>query len=410
MASLECSEAKTESSVLDRAVWIVVAGATVVSIAMGVRQSFGLFVGPFSSEHGIPITTFALAVAIQNLVWGLAQPIAGAVADRRGAVGVIAAGGFFFSAGVGLTALGGNAAAALIGTGVLVGLGLSCTTFAVVLGVVGRAVDPAKRGMALSLASAGGSLGQVGIVPMAQRMIDSAGVETALLTLCAIAFAMAPLALAFVKAEKPVLAPRAEPEQSIVQAIVEAAGHSGFLFLTAGFFVCGFQLAFISTHLPGYLETCALPASLGAVALAVIGLFNILGTWACGALAGRVPYKTILAVLYAVRGVAITAFLFAPKTDVSVIAFAVAMGVTWLATVPMTSGLIAQIFAPRYLGTLFGLCFLNHQVGSFFGSWMGGWVFEATGSYDLIWVLTAGAGFVATALHLPINDRALRTA
>lgn len=395
--------------ILDKALWIIIAGASAIAIAMGVRQTFGLFLGPFSTDHGIPVTTFAFAVAVQNLVWGLGQPVAGAIADRQGAGRVVSLGGLLYGAGLVLTGMGGDHAwAVIVGSGVMIGLGLSCTTFAVVLGVVGRAVALSKRSVALGIASAGGSLGQVGIVPMAQKAMDGFGVDAAILGLSLIAFVIVPLAFPLAGTPKEPSQGAAEGEsQSATQAIALAGRHSGFLYLTAGFFVCGFQLAFIGTHLPGYLTTCSLPAALGATAFAVIGFFNMVGTWACGGLGARFRFKNLLSILYTARGLAILLFLWAPKSEASVLVFATVMGLTWLGTVPLTSGLVAQIFGPRYLGTLFGLCFLNHQIGSFFGAWLGGYLFDTLGSYDLIWILTGIAGFVAGLLHMPINDRAI---
>lgn len=397
------------ATILDKVFWIVIAGACAIAVAMGVRQTFGLFLGPFSTDHGIPITTFAFAVAVQNLVWGLGQPVAGAIADSHGAGRVVSFGGLLYGAGLVLTGIGGDHAwAVIVGSGVLIGLGLSCTTFAVVLGVVGRAVSPSKRSVALGLASAGGSLGQVGIVPMAQSGLDGFGVDATILGLSLVAFLIVPLALPLAGTpKKPSQVPEAGESLSATQTMALAGRHSGFLYLTAGFFVCGFQLAFIGTHLPGYLTTCSLPAALGATAFAVIGFFNMVGTWACGGLGARFRFKNLLSILYVVRGLAILLFLWAPKSEASVLIFATVMGLTWLGTVPLTSGLVAQIFGPRYLGTLFGLCFLNHQIGSFFGAWLGGYLFDTLGSYDLIWVLTGIAGFVAGLLHMPINDRTI---
>ena len=411
MYDIPIAVAVASKTIRDKIFWIIVAGASVIAIAMGVRQTFGLFLGPFSADHGIPITTFAFAVAVQNLVWGLGQPVAGAIADSHGAGRVVSLGGLLYGAGLVLTGIGGDVWAAIVGTGVLIGLGLSCTTFAVVLGVVGRAVSPSKRSVALGLASAGGSLGQVGIVPMAQNAIDGFGVDAAMLGLSLVAFLIVPLALPLVgRPKKSSQGPEAGVSLSATQTMALAGRHSGFLFLTAGFFVCGFQLAFIGTHLPGYLTTCSLPAALGATAFAVIGFFNMVGTWACGGLGVRFRFKSLLSILYVIRGLAILLFLLAPKGEASVLIFATVMGLTWLGTVPLTSGLVAQIFGPRYLGTLFGLCFLSHQIGSFFGAWLGGYLFDTLGSYDLIWVLTGIAGFVAGILHMPINDRTIEPA
>ena len=261
-----------------------------------------------------------------------------------------------------------------------------------------------------AIASLGMASGIGGFIafPYTHLLMDLAGWKLSLLLLAATTAAVMPLAWSL--AGKPGAVAGTTDTQSLGGAIKEAFTHPSYLLLVTGFFVCGFQLAFIGTHLPGYLTTCSLPAALGATAFAVIGFFNMIGTWACGGLGARFRLKYLLALLYTVRGLAILLFLLAPKGEASVLVFAAVMGLTWLGTVPLTSGLVAQIFGPRYLGTLFGLCFLNHQIGSFFGAWLGGYLFDTQGSYDPIWILTGIAGFVAGILHMPINDRAIDAA
>jgi predicted MFS family arabinose efflux permease len=281
---------------------------------------------------------------------------------------------------------------------------VSCTTFAVILTSVGRVATPEHRSMAMGLASAGGSFGQFALVPATQLLSEASGLSVALLALAVLMVAVSPLGLVLDR-RRGVPAGGPPPlAYSLSDVLALACRHRGYILLTLGFFTCGFQLAFIATYLPGYLVLCNMPAGLGATALALIGLFNMFGTWACGWLGGRVRQQYVLGWLYLVRGLAIAVFFFLPKTDVSVLAFAAIMGLTWLGTVPLTSGLVAKIFGTEHLGTLFGICFLSHQIGSFLGAGVGGVVYDLTGSYTLLWIATALAGLVAALLHFPIND------
>jgi MFS family permease len=383
----------------------VVSGALVLSAAMGVRQTFGLFVGPFAFDGGLPVTVIAFAIALHNLVWGVAQPFAGAAADRYGAAPVVAVGAVTYAAGLALAALAPSGAVLVLGMGLLVGIGISCTTFAVVLTAVGRAASPEKRSMAMGLVSAGGSLGQVLMLPLAQTVMGFSGISASLLVLALVMIAAAPLGLVLDRRASAASPSQEPPASSLREALAQAYRHRGYRLLTLGFFTCGFQLAFIGTHLPGYLSLCHMPIGLGATALAVIGLFNMVGSWACGWLGGRFRQQHVLGWLYLIRAVAIGVFLLLPTTGTSVVVFAAVMGLTWLGTVPLTSGFVARVFGTRHLGTLFGVCFLSHQVGSFLGAWLGGVVLDATGSYTLIWVATAAAGVMAAMLNFPINDR-----
>ncbi|VVE73373.1 MFS transporter [Pandoraea anapnoica] len=409
------------ASLQGRVTLIILAGALVLSAAMGTRQTFGLFINPFSYDRGVPVTLVAFAIALHNLVWGFAQPFAGAMADRHGPAPVVAFGAFAFAAGLAMAALAPSGVWLVIGLGVLVGLGISCTTFGVVLPAVSRAVTPERRTMAMGLVSAGGSLGQVALVPVAQGLRETYGVSTSLFVLALVLCCAAPLGLFMTmsRRSKPTPGnaaptPSAQPAKSddgehvsLREVLRQARSHRGYQLLTLGFFTCGFQLAFIATHLPGYLLMCHMPVGLGATALALIGLFNMLGSWACGWLGGRYRQHHVLGWLYLVRGAAIALFFVLPKTDTSVVIFAAVMGLTWLGTVPLTSGLVAKVFGTRHLGTLFGVCFMSHQVGSFLGAWLGGFVLDVTGSYNLIWAATAILGAVAAALHFPINDESI---
>ena len=382
----------------------IVAASLIGSASMGARQTFGLLVEPLSVERGFALTTVAFAIALHNLVWGVAQPFAGAAADRFGPGPVVAFGALLLSAGLALAGLATSSVMLVVGIGVLFGMGVSCTSFGVVLTAVGKAARPEHRSTAMGLASAGGSLGQVMLVPYAQGLSALSGTAAALLGLAAFALMVAPLGfrLSGRSAGEP-QAP-AEPVLPTRAAVLQALGDHGFGLLAIGFFTCGFQLAFIVTHLPTYLGMCGMSASAGAMALALIGLFNMVGSWGCGWLGGRFRQRNVLAVLYALRGVTILAFVMAPKTGFSVGLFAAAMGVMWLGTVPLTMGVVARIFGVHHLGTLFGICFLGHQIGSFAGSWAGGLVLQATGSYMPIWIATAAAGFAAAILHVSIRD------
>jgi predicted MFS family arabinose efflux permease len=389
---------------LARGTLVVIAGALILSAAMGVRQTFGLFIGPFSFDRGLPVTLIAFAIALHNLVWGIAQPFAGAAADRYGAAPVVAFGSAVFALGLGVAALAPTGLMLVVGMGFLVGVGISCTSFGVVLTAVGRSASPEKRSMAMGVASAGGSLGQVLMVPLAQSVSQISGLSASLLTLAFLILLAAPLGIFLDGRSNSANAREEAPPLPLQRALQQALHHRGYCLLTLGFFTCGFQLAFIATHLPGYLSLCHMPIGLGATALALIGLFNMVGSWSCGWLGGRFRQQHELGWLYLIRGIAIGAFFLLPKTELSVVIFAAAMGLTWLGTVPLTSGLVAKVFGTTHLGTLFGICFLSHQIGSFLGAWLGGFVLDLTGSYSLVWGATAAAGFLAAMLHFPIND------
>ena len=392
--------------------WALIgAAALILSAAMGVRQTFGLFIGPFSFDRGLPVTLIAFAIALHNLVWGFAQPFAGAAADRYGAAPVVAMGAATFAAGLALAAAATSGWMLVIGLGLLVGIGISCTSFGVVLATVGRVASPHTRSVAMGLASAGGSLGQVLMVPFAQTVRVHAGVPASLYALAFVLLLAAPLGIVLDRASRRSKASVYASASSETHAmplretLAYASRHRGYRLLTLGFFTCGFQLAFIATHLPGYLMLCHMPVGLGATALALIGFFNMIGSWGCGWLGGRWRQHHVLAWLYLIRGGTIALFVLLPTTSVSVVIFAAVMGLTWLGTVPLTNGLIAKVFGTRHLGTLFGVVFLSHQLGSFLGAWLGGYVFDTTGSYSLIWGATAVAGLVAALLHFPIDDR-----
>jgi len=387
---------------------VLVAGALVISTGLGLRQTFGIFLQPFSADRALPLTVFAFAVALHNLVWGMAQPLAGAAADRYGSIAVVAFGAVAYAAGLALTSVAHGSLLIIAGIGLLTGIGISCTSFGVVLPAVSRAVPPERRSTAAGLVSAGGSVGQMALVPFAQGAIQHGGVEFSLLCLAAIALLVAPFGLMLDRHRAPAVVATASTVRApgLREALAEAAAHPGYRLLTLGFFTCGFQLAFIVTHLPGYLVTCGISPALGATALAVVGFFNIIGSWGCGWLGARYPMQHLLAWLYLLRGAAIVAFVLLPKSDLGVLVFAAAMGTLWLGTVPLTSGLIGRMFGVTHMGTLFGIAFMSHQIGAFLGAWLGGLAFDLTGSYVGFWWLTALAGVFAALVNFPIDDRA----
>jgi len=382
---------------------VMVCGTSILGLAIGIRLSFGLFLQPMSQTLGWGRETFAFAIALQNILWGLAQPLMGILADKFGTRKVVALGGLGYSLGLYLMSQANSPLTLNLTAGLLIGVSLSATSFAVVLGAVGRAVSEENRSMALGIASAGGSVGQALILPIGQALIAAYGWVLALGGLVAIAFLMVPLAAALgpggQKSQKEV------PGQRVSQALVEAGVHRGYWLLTAGFFVCGFHVTFMATHLPAYIVDSGLSPGLGATALALIGLFNILGSFFWGVMGGRHSKKYSLSALYLARAVLITVLLVFPISTVSILVFASGMGFLWLGTVPLTSGLIGQIFGVRYLSTLFGIVFFSHQIGAFLGVWMGGYIFDRTGSYDIVWYVSVVLGVLSAVLHWPINEQ-----
>ena len=379
---------------------LVACGGLILLIGMGMRNTFGLFLEPMSLDLDLPRHVYSLAIAIQMLVWGASQPIFGGLADRYGAGRIAVLGGFFYVGGLLLMANAAGPWALHGGAGVLVGLGTSAAGFAVVLGPVGRAFPPEKRSMALGIASAGGSSGQLVMAPISGGLIGNMGWVGAFLVMAAIAALIIPLALG-VRGKSVADAVSAN---SLGEALAEASRHSGFWLLCGGFFVCGFHVSFIATHLPPFLTDHEMPRMLGATAIALIGLFNILGTLASGWLGGKFRQKHVLSFYYLARSIVIGGFLIFPVTQTSVLVFAALIGFLWLGTVPLTSGLVARIFGPRYLGALYGIVFFSHQIGGFLGAWLGGYVFDISGSFDLVWIVAMALGVMAAILHWPIAD------
>jgi predicted MFS family arabinose efflux permease len=396
------------ASTAPRADWrtptvVLVCGGLILTLGMGIRHGFGLFLQPMSADLHWGRETFALALAVQNLVWGATQPFAGMIADKYGSGRVLIGGTLLYVLGLASMAQATTPVMMVLTAGVLIGVGLSGVTFSVVSGVLGRAYPPEKRSMALGISAAAGSFGQFAMLPLTQWLLAHVGWYGALLTLAAVGLLMAPLALALV--ERRAGARVHLFRQSAGEAMREALGHKGYVLLTVGFFVCGFQVVFVGVHLPSYLLDKGLPANVGVTALALIGLFNIFGTYTAGWLGGKISKKYILATIYFGRTVVIAIFLLLPLSPLSVYLFAAALGFLWLSTVPPTNGIVAQVFGVRYLAMLSGFTFFSHQIGSFLGAWLGGFVFDRTGSYDVVWYLSIALGVVAGLLNLPIDER-----
>jgi len=382
---------------------LLVCGSIVVSLSLGIRHTFGLFLQPLTQDLAWSREAFSFAIAIQNLVWGAGGPITGWLADRWGAGRVVFGGGLLYAAGVALMAVSTTPFMFMLSAGILVGMGLSATTFSVIYGAVGRAIAPEKRAMALAIVGAAGSFGQFMLVPTGQFIISNAGWLMALIGLATAAALMMPLALG--AAEREGAGGHHLMAQSAGEAVREAFGHRAFWLLTLGYFVCGFQVVFIGAHLPSYVLDKGLTANVGMLALALIGLFNIFGTYGFGLAGGRWRKKNLLAGLYFARSIVIVVFLLAPLTPTSVAIFAAAMGLLWLGTVPLTNGLVAQIFGVRYLAMLSGFVFFSHQLGSFLGVWLGGLIFDMTGAYDIVWMIAIALGVLAALVNLPVDER-----
>lgn len=383
---------------------VLTAGCVIAMVGFGIRSVFGLFLDPMSQAQGWGRETFALAMALQNLLWGLGMPVAGALADRFGPVRVIALGAVIYALGVWGMAEAGSPLALHVFGGVLTGLGVAFTAFSLALAAMARVVGPERRSFALGLGTAAGSFGQVVFSPLSQAFIAAYGWHSALLILATTALALIPLAFVLPRGGAQAAS---GPSQSLPQALREAVGHRGFVLLTAGFFVCGFHVAFITVHFPAYVQDLGLPAEVGAYAIALVGLFNIVGSFGAGLLGQRFSKRYSLSAIYFARSLVIIALLAAPPGLFTVYAFSAAMGVLWLSTVPLTTGIVAQVFGVRYMATLFGVVFFSHQVGSFLGVWLGGWIYDAAGSYDPMWWAGVVLGVAAALVHLPIDERPL---
>ncbi|MCC6468785.1 MAG: MFS transporter [Alphaproteobacteria bacterium] len=384
-------------------VFLLAVACVMLALNMGVRGGFGLFLRPISHEYGWPLEVFSLSMAIQALVWGISQPFAGALADRYGTLRLVVLSGLAYAGGVLMMAWAPTPGLMYLAS-FIVGVAISGTSFGVVFGPVARATPLERRSTALGIATAGASFGMFIGPVVTERLIASVGWVAALYALAIAVALVVPLAPLLAREPAAASGPAAAP-QSLKAALAEASGHSGFWYLTAGFFVCGFHVTFIATHLPAFIATCGLAPVVGGWALALVGLFNVVGSYGAGVLGGKWRKKYLLSLLYFGRAVVIGLFMMLPKTEIVVLGFAAAMGLLWLSTVPLTSGLVAQIFGPQHMATLFGIVFVSHQVGSFLGGWLGGVAFDRTGSYDLMWIISILLGVGAAVMHLPIGDR-----
>jgi MFS family permease len=385
---------------------VLVAGCIVAIINFGVRSTFGLFTLPISETYGWPRETFSLAIALQNLVWGIATPVAGMLADRYGSARVLMLGALFYAVGVFSMTIANTPVLFHIAAGLIVGIGVAMSSFGIVMAALGRIVPPEKRSWAFGLATASGSLGQFIFAPLAGALLAAYQWHYALQVLAAsslliILFA-APLLVQNTSTSK---AQSGETTLSLGQAISKAFGHQSFLLLTAGFFVCGFQLAFVTVHLPPYLAEHGISKEFAGIAMGAIGLFNVAGSYLSGVIGGKREKRVPLSLIYLLRSIAVTAFILLPITPVTTIIFTATIGFLWLSTVPLTMGLITVMFGTRYMATLYGFVFLSHQVGSFFGVWLGGKLYDIYASYDPVWWMGVALGLFAALVHLPIREK-----
>ncbi|MFX4223103.1 MAG: MFS transporter [Thalassobaculum sp.] len=384
---------------------VILAGCLIAMIGFGIRSAFGLFLEPMTVAKGWDRETFGLAMAIQNLLWGLGVPVAGMIADKFGPSRVLAVGAVIYTLGVWGMATADSSLELHIFGGVLTGVGVAFTAFSLAMAAMAKVVGPERRSLALGLGTAAGSFGQVVFSPLGQGFIGAYGWESALLILAASALLIIPLA--FVLPNQATGKGEVPSEQTFRQAMAEAGAHRGYILLTIGFFVCGFHVAFITVHFPSYVGDLGLDPTVGAYALALVGLFNIVGSFASGMAGQRWSKKVGLSTIYFARALVITALLLAPKTELTIYLFAGAMGLLWLSTVPLTTGIVAQVFGVRYMATLFGFVFLSHQLGSFAGIWLGGYLYDTVGSYDGVWWAGVALGVLAAVIHLPINEKPL---
>ena len=386
--------------------WAILGGAAVMlSLAMGMRQSFGLFQPSMIKDLGISAADFSLALAIQNIVWGATQPFVGMLVDRHGARPVALGGVLIYALGLLLSLFATSALALTLGAGICIGLALSCTASNIAMTVTSRTVSPAKRSVAMGSVAAVGSLGLVLASPLAQSLISSGGWQVAMVAFLGLAAVMLPAAFFAGGADKIEIESAPGAAQSVRQAVHEAVGHSGFIVMAIAFFVCGLQLVFLTTHLPTYLALCGMDPTVGSTALALIGLFNVLGSYLFGWLGGRYSKRALLGGIYVLRSLFITAYFLLPPTPTSTLVFAAAMGTLWLGVVPLVSGLVIHLFGLRYMATLSGIAFFSHQVGSFLGAWGGGLIYSALGSYELAWRLAVAIGVIAGVFQMMMNVR-----
>jgi MFS family permease len=383
---------------------VLLASGLIVSLAMGVRHGFGFWLQPISQHHEWTRETYSLAMAIQNLMWGVFGPLAGMAADRLGVARVVLAGALFYMAGLIWMATVDHSGLFIVGSGILIGAGMSCTAFGALSGIVGRTASTAQRSWAFGILGAAGSFGQFAMIPIEQQLIALAGWQNALMLL-ALAIMLVMMPLVFFLREPTALMVPDQQLQSIREAICEAFVHRPFQLLVCGYFVCGFQVVFIGVHLPAYLKDKGLAdPGIAVMALALIGLFNIFGSFYAGKLGGYLPKRYLLSGIYFARAAFISLFMLVPLSSWSVYIFAAAMGLLWLSTVPLTNGLVASIFGVRHLSMLAGFVFFSHQLGSFLGVWLGGYLYTLQGNYNAVWMITIVLGIFAGLINLPINE------
>jgi len=384
---------------------IIIAGCLVAVVSFGARSSMGLFTHPISEYYDWDREVYGLAMALQNLVWGIFQPIAGAFADRYGPARVIATGAVIYASGLALMSISGTPALIYLSGGLLAGIGIATASFSIVMAGFGRLVPPEKQSWSFGLATAAGSLGQFIFAPLGQGFIAAFGWQTALVLLAATVLLIIVLVV-------PLSAPAAsssaargdERAQSMREAVFAALGNRSFILLVTGFFVCGFQLAFATIHLPAYLVEHGISPWLAAWSIAIVGMFNVIGSYFAGIIGGRYRKRVSLAAIYLLRSIFIALFVTLPVTPLSTVLFAASMGLLWLSTVPLTMGLVTVMFGTRYVATLYGFVFLSHQIGSFFGVWLGGKFHDLYGTYDLVWWMGVGLGLFAALVHWPIRE------
>lgn len=384
---------------------VIVAACLIALIGFGVRSGFGLFQVDLVTARGWGREEFSLAMAIQNLFWGLALPFAGMMADRYGSRIVLSTGAVVYALGVfGMSEATTTSVFYLTG-GVVAGVGIAMTAFTLAMAAMAKLVPPDRRSLIFGLGTAAGSAGQVIFSPLSSAFIDAVGWQDALLIMTGFAVLILPLALIIPRSTSAVGDTQAASEQSLGQAMQEAMVHRGYVLLTIGFFVCGFHVAFIAVHFPAYVEDLGMDRSVGATALALVGLLNIGGSLASGVIGQKFSKRYSLSAIYFARALCITALLLAPKTEATIYIFAASMGILWLSTVPLTTGIVAQVFGARYMATLFGFVFLSHQLGSFLGIWLGGYLFDRYGTYDAVWWAGVALGLLAAILHVPIDEK-----
>ena len=385
-------------------IWSILGGAAIMlSLAMGMRQSFGLLQPHMIRDIGITAADFSLAIALQNIVWGATQPIVGIWADKYGTRPVAILGVVIYIIGLIVLRFADAAWMVTMGVGFCVGIALSCTASSIAMNITARTVSAAKRGTAMGAVSAIGSLGLTLASPMTQSLITNVNWQMAVVGLLALACVMLPAAFMGTRADRIELEVVEGKPQSAKEAIVEALGHEGYRVLAIAFFVCGLQLVFITTHLPAYLDICGIDPSVGSTTLALIGLFNVIGSYLFGWLGDRYPKRMLLGGIYVLRSIALFIFFTYPPTPISTLVFGAAMGTLWLGVVPLVSGLIVHLFGLRFMATLSGIAFMSHQVGSFLGAWGGGYIFNSFGNYDLAWKLAIGIGLAAGLFQMTMN-------